>query len=533
MKQTNPKLRADNQPEIKFDMDKLGNFWWRMENLYFVKDEAGNKIPFKLRWAQKFFLKNLWFLNIILKARQLGFTTVICIYFLDQVLFQKNKSAGIIAHTQEDAENIFRNKILFAWDNLPEELKFSLGVDMSNAKQLKFSNGGSIRVATSMRSDTLQFLLITELGTLALKYPEKAKEVISGSLNTVHKGQMLIIESTAKGNGGKFFDLCMMALKLFRAKVEPTIMDYKFFFFPWFLNPEYELSNTGVIVPQVMTEYFDKIELTAENENGVRGVSIPIEKRRWYVKKMETQGESMKSEFPSTPEEAFEASVEGAIYGKEMDRARSDKRIRFVPHDSKLLVDTYWDLGVGDYMSIWFVQRWGQEIRVIDFYENSGEGLTHYAAMLQSKRDQLEYKYGKHYAPHDIEVREMTTGKTRLEISREPGIGINFEVGAKIGISEGIEATKRIFGRFYFDEARCSEGLKHIDGYRKDWDDKLGVWKSEPRHDEHSHAADALRTLGVAWLDVYMPSYDEKIRAEQDREFGRTDYDRHGLFNDI
>ena len=523
MAKTTVRQSPEGNKKVKFDPDKMGNFWWRIENIYYVKDETGKKVLFKLRWAQKFLLKNLWFLNIILKARQLGFTTVICLYFLDQVLFKENQSAGIIAHTQEDAENIFRNKIMFAWDNLEEQLKTSYEVDTSNAKQLKFNNGGSIRVATSMRSDTLQYLLITELGTLALKYPEKAKEVISGSLNTIHKGQMLVIESTAKGQSGKFFDLCMMALRLFRSQKKPTEMDYEFFFFPWFKNDAYQMTNPNVVVTQEMTEYFDKVEMLV-------GEKIPIEKRRWYVKKLETQGEDMKSEFPSTPEEAFEASVEGAIYGKEMDRVRRDKRICFVPHDSRLVVDTYWDLGVGDYMSIWFVQVYGKEVRFIDFYENSGEGLPHYSTMLQTKRDQLGYKYGKHYAPHDIEVKEMTTGKTRLETALEPGININFEVGKKIGIQEGIEAVKRLFNRFWFDEGRCSIGLVHLDGYRKDWADKLGIWKSEPRHDQHSHAADALRTLGVAWVDVFVPDPDMDLKGD-----GVTsdDYNKHGLFNNV
>ena len=168
----------DNIEELR---EKMNDFNWRMSHIYFVKNEQGERVQFKLRPAQKFFLERLWFLNVILKARQLGFTTVICIYFLDCILFSKNKSAGIIAHTKEDAENIFKNKIMFAWDNLPDWFKACYEVDTSSAKHLKFSNGGSIRVATSMRSDTLQYLLITELGTLSLKYPEKATEVISGS----------------------------------------------------------------------------------------------------------------------------------------------------------------------------------------------------------------------------------------------------------------------------------------------------------------------------------------------------------------
>lgn len=515
----------------KFFRDpRLADQEWRLNNLYFVKNEQGDKVQFKLRWAQKWFLDHFWYLNIILKARQLGFTTVICIYFLDCILFDKNKSAGIIAHTQDDAENIFRNKIMFAFEHLPEWLKSQFAVDSSNAKQLKFNNGGSIRVATSMRSDTLQYLLITELGTLALKYPEKAKEVISGSLNTVHKGQVLIIESTAKGQDGKFYELCMMALNLFRSGNKLTSLDYRFFFFPWFLNPEYEMKETNVVIPKEMDDYFNKIEVIGVMPDGSHGIKIPIEKRRWYVKKLQTQGDEMKSEFPSTPEEAFEASVEGAIYGKELEKVRRDKRICFMPHDPLLSVDTYWDLGVDDVMSIWFTQVYGKEIRFIDYYENSGEGLPHYATMLQDKRDKLGYKYGRHFAPHDIEVREMTTGKTRLETAREPGIGINFEVGKKISLQEGIEATKRLFNRFWFDEARCSVGIKHLDSYRKDWDEKLGQWKPEPRHDKHSHCADALRTLGIAWVDVFTPDKDLDIPTDAQ---GDPDYDKHGLFNNI
>ncbi len=136
---------------------------WRLSHLYYIKDKHGKKVLFQLNWAQKFLMNNLWFFSIVLKARQIGVTTFFCILYFDQILFSQYKTAGIIAHKQEDAKRFFEDKIKFAWDNLPEALKGVLGPpNTDSVGELSFPNGSKIFVSTTMRGGTLNFLHISE-----------------------------------------------------------------------------------------------------------------------------------------------------------------------------------------------------------------------------------------------------------------------------------------------------------------------------------------------------------------------------------
>ena len=185
----------------------LANPRWRLNHLYNIVDKQGNKVIFKFNWAQEELYNDVWYCNIILKARQLGISTFICLLFLDRCLFNSNISAGIIAHTLEDSQQLFR-RVKFAYDNLPEEIKKIVSAENDTTNMLKFSNGSSLRVGTSLRSSTFQYLHISEFGKICAKYPDKAQEIITGSLNTVAPGQYVFIESTAEGRAGYFYDIC-------------------------------------------------------------------------------------------------------------------------------------------------------------------------------------------------------------------------------------------------------------------------------------------------------------------------------------
>jgi len=158
-------------------------------------------------------------------------------------------------------------------------------------------------------------------------------------------------------------------------------------------------------------------------------------------------------------------------------------------------VDTYWDLGVGDSTCIWFSQQHNGQVRVIDYYEMNGAGLDHYAAIL----DKRGYLYGRHVAPHDIEVRELGSGKSRLEIAH--GLGINFDVAPKLPLEDGINAAKMLFPRCWFDQDKCKQGLEALAHYRRDYNDKLRSFKPTPVHDWASHGADSFRYMAVAIRD--------------------------------
>ena len=153
---------------------------------------------------------------------------------------------------------------------------------------------------------------------------------------------------------------------------------------------------------------------------------------------------------------SFDAPLVGAYYGNAMARLLADKHITKVPYEPLLDVHTSWDLGVGDSTVILFFQLQGNEIRIIDYYENQGEGLAHYIKVLREK----EYVYGDHYAPHDIQVRDFSTGRSRLEIARE--LGGRFRVAANLRIDDGIEAVRSILPRCYFDEDKCSHLIEAL-----------------------------------------------------------------------
>lgn len=192
---------------------------------------------------------------------------------------------------------------------------------------------------------------------------------------------------------------------------------------------------------------------------------------------------------------SFEAAIVGAYYGKEMLNADTSGRICNLPHDPSVPVETWWDLGVGDTTAIWFVQRVHREIRLIDFYETSGEGLPHYAQVLQTKG----FVYSRHIAPHDIEVRELATGKSRREAAKK--LGITFQVAPRLSVDDGINAVRQLLPLCWFDETKCARGIEALRMYRRKWDEKNKVFQDFPLHDFASHPSDAFR-MGAVMPDV-------------------------------
>lgn len=187
----------------------------------------------------------------------------------------------------------------------------------------------------------------------------------------------------------------------------------------------------------------------------------------------------------------FTVPIAGAYYADHIMKAYSDGRVGNVPHEPRLTVDTWWDLGINDRMSIWFTQSVGQELRVIDFYECTGQGFPHYIGKLKEKG----YVYGKHTAPHDIEVRELTSGKSRRDTA--DALGIRFQVAPKLPIVDGIDAARGLFPKCWFDATKCKEGINALKNYRKQYDEKRKTYMNTPYHDWSSNAADAFRTLAT------------------------------------
>lgn len=210
------------------------------------------------------------------------------------------------------------------------------------------------------------------------------------------------------------------------------------------------------------------------------------------IEKIRLEGmseESIQQEFYCS----FNRGVEGSYYGKLIEKARNEGRVCNVPYDPRSPVHTAFDIGFGDSTSITFWQEVGGELRILDFYENHGEGIAHYAKMLQSK----PYVYGTHYMPHDAGSGSIQTGRTLQDVAWEVGIKTTI-LPRETDIQTGIEAVRSLLSVAYIDEKNCRHLLKCLENYHKKYNDKTQAYSETPLHDWTSHAADSVRYMANA-----------------------------------
>jgi len=467
------------------DSSDWANPVWRICNLYTIVNKDGKIIEFRPNWGQLQLLEEYRRRHLILKARQLGLSTLIGIIQLDLCLFTPQQTAVTIAHDRDSLEKLFARNIKGVYDRLPDGIKNDIPATRDRTHQLSFNNGSSISVSLSARSSTVQFLHVSEFGKICAKYPDKAKEIVTGAFEAVPADGCIIIESTAEGASGYFHDYCIEAQKAQQENRKLAEHEWSLTFLPWWKHPEYVASPKGVQVPHKLMQYFTELESKVGKIGPAR--------KAWYTLKAKTLGDAIKAEYPATIEEAFEQSLEGAYYAEQMARARSEGRITKVPHETGVAVETWWDLGVDDATVIWFIQQVGREFRAIDYYEASGEGLSHFAKVIQQKAQEHGYIYSDHIAPHDIKVREWSgDARTRLEVAA--GLGIRFEVCPQHPVADGIEVVRNTIDKTWFDAERCKAGINALDAYRKEWDPTRGTYREKPLHDHASHGADGFRT---------------------------------------
>lgn len=486
--------------ETHGDMD-IASRDWRLNNLYKIQDENGDVVTFRMKPAQQKFYENLHYLNTILKGRQLGFTTLIQILMLDTALFEPNRSVGTVAHKLDAAKKIFKTKVKFPYDNLPEEIKQMVSVVQSSEGAMEFSNGSTFFVDSSLRSGTYQMLHISEYGALCAFDPERANEVKTGALNTVHAGQMITIESTAKGKAGHFYQLCKNSWHQTGKEVLGP-MQPRFHFFPWFDEPSYSIEGDFTIASHYR-EYFKKLEKEY-------GIKLKQGQKNWYAQKADLMVNEereddkvgdMRQEFPSYPEEAFEAAVEGAYFIRQLNVLKTQERITDIPHDPSYPVDTFWDIGHNDATAIWFFQNIRGKHCFIDYYENSGEFAPFYANILKLRGPHnggITYNYGTHYLPHDANS-DTFAGEGPFKTLKALQIG-KISVGKRVkDKGHAIEPARRKLPTVWFDASNCAEGLSRLGSYRKEWDQKRGIWKDKPVHDHNSNGADAFMEYAISY----------------------------------
>jgi len=188
--------------------------------------------------------------------------------------------------------------------------------------------------------------------------------------------------------------------------------------------------------------------------------------------------------------------ADGAIYKAEFEQIKRENRICKVPHDPNLPVYTGWDLGILDSTAIWFCQIYGKEKRIIDYHEASDEPLAYYARILDEKAREHGYRYERHFAPHDIAARDLSSGVSREQTMAK--LGYRMTKGARLGPEDRIEATRQFLKDCWFDESRCSHGIRALQNYRREFNDKLDQFKAHPVHDWASHGSDAFGELALS-----------------------------------
>jgi phage terminase large subunit len=209
------------------------------------------------------------------------------------------------------------------------------------------------------------------------------------------------------------------------------------------------------------------------------------------------------------------ANIEGSIYGNIMKELEDKQNITLMEYDPTLLVNTVWDIGVGDSTAIVFYQKHGNAIKIIDFYENRREGLPHYIQVIKEK----DYIYDKHFAPHDIDVQEFSSGKTRRDVAYQ--LGINFRILPKLPLEDGIHSLKMVLPRCYFNLDKSKKLIDALKHYHRKYNEKMRMFNNKPVHDWSSHACDAMRYMAISIND-----YEEKSKINQ--TIAVSDYTIHG-----
>ena len=473
----------------------LGDIRWRLNNLYRIINKKKQVVIFRENEAQKYLYDGMHTRNVILKCRKLGFSTAIQILMLDTALFSPNETGRVIAQDLGIAEAIFRDVFKFAYDGLPDIFKTALPTASDPSKTvMEFRNDSRVEVSSNARGTTPTILHISEFGKIAAKDPGKAREIITGSITSVAEDGVIFVESTAEGEYGLFYDMVQNAVATAETGRKLWKLQFKFFFFAWFQNPDYTAPRNSVVLSSEDEEYFDEIQ--AET-----GYHLSPEQKAWYALYLrETYSgdrSSMWSEQPSTHAEAFKISTESAYFKNELKNARKQQRIGLCPHDPHYPVSTFWDIGANDETAIWFIQAKRTHFSIINFMEATGEPFAYFVKIMS----EMSYTYGYHYLPHDANHRRQGAQRnmTPEEMLRELMPYWKFDLVPRTPDKQmAIQQTREVFHMCVFDEKNCAVGLRHLQNFLKDWDPRTGTWRNIPKKNPSRNAADAFLQFGQA-----------------------------------
>lgn len=463
---------------------------YRLNNIYRIIDKSGCSIPFRMNFVQENVFENLHNRNLILKSRQLGMSTFAVLYLLDECIFNENLSIGIVSYSLEHAQHIFKKIIGHALDTIKEKLKVNLGVVQRSAREITFLNGSSLRVDTSLRGGSYQKVLVSEFGKTCSRSPQKAEEVITGTLQAVPKSGTIIIESTGEGSDGFYSDMITQAK--IRGNEDLNELEYKLFFYPWFKDKDYKISQDTVKIDTEQTDYFLRIEEETKTK-------LSIEQKRWYALQELLLGEKVKQEFPSTISEAFLSSSDAYYFSNEIDSAYNDGRcLSSSPYDILFPLHVAMDIGVNDLTVLIFFQVVHGEIRIIDYYEDKDKDVPFYAKFLMQDK---KYLYHTIFLPHDSKKRSIldVTNTYERDLKRLfQGTATKFVVLKRMDKQLSISHARSMIKRSVFNLKRVKKLLDSLSKYRKQWNEGTARYIETPLHNIYSNHGDAWQYLTQA-----------------------------------
>ncbi|MBV7408757.1 hypothetical protein [Maritimibacter sp. DP1N21-5] len=480
-------------------------------------DDPGFVLPFRPNKAQAKFLDNLHYRNIILKARQLGFTTLIAILWLDHALFNADQRCAIVAHGETAAQTIFRDKVKFAYDNLPPAVRAACPLQKDTEDELLFAhNNSGIRVAISTRSGTVHRLHISELGKIAAAFPKRANEVKTGSLPSVPARGIVVVESTSEGAEGYFYELAKRAQDLAEARANLTDRQFRFHFFPWHEADEYTMDPEGVSISPKDHQYFDELEHQL-------GKKITMGQRAWYVSVRDEDfagdGEMMWQEYPSTPDECWQKSTEGTFFAIQMGAARQSGRIIDFPILRHVPVFTWWDIGNSDGTAIWLGQHIDGYMQWVGYIEGWGRPYRYFVDELHATQLLIRGLFLPHDAAHQRQQADRIASPQDMLAEIVPSEWRIHIVPRTHDKLAAINLTRQRLSECKWHATNTKEGLIHLNQYRKKWNTAQGAWSSEPNKlDGHSEGADAI--MGWAQTETSLYSYAPPSKRKRKRASG-------------
>jgi hypothetical protein len=491
----------------------LDDRFWRLNNLYWIQNQNGLKVKFRMNWAQEHFYKSIWYLNEVLKVRQIGISTLTGILQLDHALFNREQTCGLIDRTDLDAKRKMQ-KIRYAYDHLDDwddpqtaalgaMIKQEVQLKTQNEHEISFTNGSKLWGGTSLRGSTVNFLHVSELGYIAHFDPKRASEIASGCFNTVHSGNLIIVEATHEGGRyGLNYELIRQSQRF--NPEEATPLDWKFHFFPWWGERNYSLEIPGQFpaIPDKVDTYFQRLE---EECN----ITLSPEQKFWYFKKQQSPKVDMARQYPGTAEEALAALTEGAIYGEQIAKLRALGRVKDFHAIDDAPLFTSWDIGQSDYHAIWLLQIKGMDILALDYWTGQRTTPGELAAHIAGWEKSYKRPINMNFLPHDA-GNTMQNAKDMQQTLAETGLTGLTVVPRTPDVWVGIKHLRSLLPSFYFHATNCEReeesndgnllpsGLGALEGYHQKVEMIGGRIVETPEHDPASHGCDGLRTFAEA-----------------------------------